>query len=72
MASRSAIDGPSGVVISVAYFGDAGEGRDALQPLLDVGPETDGVRPMYYAELQEMFARMPFGAAQLLVRTLPA
>jgi hypothetical protein len=30
MASRSAIDGPSGVVISVAYFGDAGEGRDGF------------------------------------------
>jgi FAD/FMN-containing dehydrogenase len=61
MASRSAMGGPSGVVISVAYFGDADEGRQAIRPLLDLGPEVDGVRPMYYAELQDIFSRMPFG-----------
>jgi FAD/FMN-containing dehydrogenase len=61
MVSRSAMGGPSGVVMSVAYFGDADEGRELIQPLLDVGPEVDGVRPMYYAELQDIFSRMPFG-----------
>jgi FAD/FMN-containing dehydrogenase len=61
MVSRSAIAGTEGVVISVAYFGELDDGRDLIQPLLDAGPIADGVRPMYYAELQCMFSRMPFG-----------
>jgi FAD/FMN-containing dehydrogenase len=62
MVSRSAMDGASGAVVSVAYFGDPEEGRDAIAPLLDApAPISDGVRPMYYAELQDIFGRMPFG-----------
>jgi FAD/FMN-containing dehydrogenase len=61
MVSRSAIAETEGVVISVAHFGEVDEGRAAIQPLLDAGPIADGVRPMYYAELQDVFARMPFG-----------
>jgi FAD/FMN-containing dehydrogenase len=62
MASRSAIAGTEGVVVSIAYFGDPDEGRSAIAPLLDAAePVADGVRPMYYAELQDIFGRMPFG-----------
>jgi FAD/FMN-containing dehydrogenase len=50
------------VVVSVAYFGDADEGRAAIRPLVYAAPVvSDRVRPMYYAELQEIFGRMPFG-----------
>jgi FAD/FMN-containing dehydrogenase len=59
---RSAITGDSGMVVSVAYFGNADEGRAAITPLIDdIAPIADGVRPMYYPELQEIFGRMPFG-----------
>ncbi len=61
MVSRSAIDQSEGIVISVAYFGEEDEGRGAILPLLEAGPLADGVRPMYYAELQDIFSRMPFG-----------
>ena len=64
MVSRSAIAGARGEggLISVAYFGDLDEGREAIRPLYDrLAPVADGVRPMYYAELQDMFGRMPFG-----------
>jgi FAD/FMN-containing dehydrogenase len=51
-----------GVFVSVAYFGDPDEGYEAIQPLMDgAAPVFDGLRPMYYAELQEIFGRMPFG-----------
>src|SRR5262249_10821732 len=51
-----------GAVISVAYFGDQDEGREAVAPLLeDPAPLFAGLRPMYYPELQEIFGRMPFG-----------
>jgi FAD/FMN-containing dehydrogenase len=59
---RSAITGDSGMVVSVAHFGDADEGRAAITPLTDdIPPIANGVRPMYYPELQEIFGRMPFG-----------
>jgi FAD/FMN-containing dehydrogenase len=61
MVGRSAIAEGEGVVVSVAYFGNADAGREAIEPLLDAGPITEAVRPMYYAELQDIFARMPFG-----------
>jgi FAD/FMN-containing dehydrogenase len=51
-----------GVDISVAFLGDIDAGREAIRPLLDAAPVvTDGVRPMFYAELQEVFGRLPFG-----------
>jgi FAD/FMN-containing dehydrogenase len=50
------------LIVSVAYFGDVEEGSDVIQPLRSAAPAAvDGVRPMYYAELQEIFGRMPFG-----------
>ena len=59
---RSAITGDSGMVVSVAHFGDVDEGRTAIRALTDgTPPIADGVRPMYYPELQEIFGRMPFG-----------
>jgi FAD/FMN-containing dehydrogenase len=63
MVSRSAVDVTAeGAVVSVAYFGDASEGRDAIRPLFDgPAPVADGVRPMHYVELQDIFGRTPFG-----------
>lgn len=59
--SRSIINGER-VLISVAYCGDPEEGRDLVRPLVKaMPPATDLVRPMYYAELQEIYGRMPFG-----------
>jgi FAD/FMN-containing dehydrogenase len=60
--ARSAITGAEGVQVSVAYFGEPEDGYEAIRPLFDVAaPLMDSVRPMYYAELQEIFGRMPFG-----------
>jgi FAD/FMN-containing dehydrogenase len=62
LVTRSALKDEEGAVVSVAYFGDPDDGYEAIQPLLDgPAPVLDGVRPMYYAELQEIFGRMPFG-----------
>src|ERR671936_39857 len=62
LIARSELTGAEGAIISVAYFGDLDEGREAVAPLLDhPAPVTDTVRPMYYPELQEIFGRMPFG-----------
>jgi FAD/FMN-containing dehydrogenase len=49
-----------GAIIAVADFGDYGD--DAIAELLaDPEPIANTLRPMYYAELQEIFGRMPFG-----------
>jgi len=62
MVSRSALSDEQGALVSVAYFGDPDEGYEAIQPLMDGAPPLSaGLRPMYYAELQEIFGRMPFG-----------
>jgi FAD/FMN-containing dehydrogenase len=63
IVERSAMIRGEGVRVSVAYFGEVDEGRDAIRPLLEasVPVVADGVRPMYYAELQDVFGRMPFG-----------
>jgi FAD/FMN-containing dehydrogenase len=59
---RSPLNGRNGALVSVAYFGDVSEGREAIRRLTtEVEPAHDGVRPMYYAELQEIFGRLPFG-----------
>ena len=59
---RSALRDEEGVFISVAYFSDPADGYEAIQVLMDgPAPVADGLRPMYYAELQEIFGRMPFG-----------
>jgi FAD/FMN-containing dehydrogenase len=62
LTTRSALGPEEGVVISVAYFGEPDEGHELIQPLRDAAPAiADTLRPMYYAELQEIFGRMPFG-----------
>lgn len=62
LVSRSAVSDEEGAFVSVAYFGNPDEGYEAIQPLLEgAAPIFDGLRPMYYAELQEIFGRMPFG-----------
>src|SRR5919204_1486990 len=62
LVARSGYTDRVGAVVSVAFFGDTDEGREAIRPLMDAAkPIRDGVRPMYYAELQEIFGRMPFG-----------
>jgi FAD/FMN-containing dehydrogenase len=59
--SRSLLAGERAYV-SVAYFGDPEDGREAIRPLLQAAtPTINGVRPMYYPELQEIFGRMPSG-----------
>jgi hypothetical protein len=60
--TRSAISGEETVFVSVAYFGEPDEGFEAIQPLMDAAPVvTDTLHPMYYAELQDVFGRTPFG-----------
>ena len=62
--SRSLLAGERAYV-SVAYLGHPEEGREIIRPLLEAAtPTIDGVRPMYYPELQEIFGRMPFGLRQ--------
>jgi FAD/FMN-containing dehydrogenase len=54
-----------GPLVSVAYFGDIERGTELIQPLLRAAdPEVNTVRPMHYAELQELFGRVPFGYRQ--------
>jgi FAD/FMN-containing dehydrogenase len=49
-----------GALVAVADFGDHGD--EAIAGLLsDPEPLANTLRPMYYAELQEMFGRQPFG-----------
>jgi FAD/FMN-containing dehydrogenase len=58
--ARSAVTGEEGAMIAVAHFGDPGDG--AIDELLDdPAPVANTLRPLYYAELQDMFGRMPFG-----------
>jgi FAD/FMN-containing dehydrogenase len=60
--TRSAVADEEGVFVSVAYFGEPDEGYEAIRSLMDgPAPVADSLRPMYYAELQEIFGRMPFG-----------
>jgi FAD/FMN-containing dehydrogenase len=60
--ARSAIRDEEGAIIAVAYFGELDDGEEAIAGLLDdPEPIASTIRPMYYAELQELFGRMPFG-----------
>ena len=66
---RDAATGDGIVNASIAWIGDLDEGREAIRELTDgLSPVTNSVRPMYYCELQELYARMPFWPAELLVR----
>jgi FAD/FMN-containing dehydrogenase len=58
--ARSSVSEANGAIINVADFG--GYGDDAIAELLsDPEPLASTIRPMYYAELQDIFGRMPFG-----------
>jgi FAD/FMN-containing dehydrogenase len=58
--AQSSVSDADGAIINVADFG--GHGDDAIAELLsDPEPVANTMRPMYYAELQEIFGRMPFG-----------
>ena len=59
--ARSALDEKEAAIVSVAYFGDLDDGEDAISELRELDPVADTLRPMYYAELQDIFGRMPFG-----------
>ena len=59
MAQSSAGEA-QGAIVAVADFGKRGD--EAIADLLsDPEPIANTLRPMYYAELQEIFGRMPFG-----------
>jgi FAD/FMN-containing dehydrogenase len=59
---RDAATGDGLVNASIAWIGDLDEGREAIRELTDgLSPVANSVRPMYYSELQELYARMPFG-----------
>src|SRR5919197_1084731 len=60
--ARSAIREEEGAIVAVAYFGNVDDGDEVVAGLLDDRePLANTLRPMYYAELQEIFGRMPFG-----------
>jgi FAD/FMN-containing dehydrogenase len=61
MVGRERVGAEAGVVVSAAFLGGVDEGREAVRGLLEASPVRDGVRPMYYPELQEIFGRQPFG-----------
>jgi FAD/FMN-containing dehydrogenase len=58
--AQSSLGEGDGAIVNVADFG--GHGDDAIAALLsDPEPVANTIRPMYYAELQDIFGRMPFG-----------
>jgi FAD/FMN-containing dehydrogenase len=58
--ASSSVSEAEGAIVAVADFG--GHGDEAIMDLLsDPEPIANTLRPMYYAELQEIFGRMPFG-----------
>src|ERR671936_202643 len=53
--ARSAIREEEGAIVAVAYFGDVDDGDAVVAELLDdPEPLANTLRPMYYAELQEI------------------
>jgi FAD/FMN-containing dehydrogenase len=59
---RDPVTGDGVVNASVAWVGDLEAGREAIRELTDgLSPVKNTVRPMYYTELQDLYARMPFG-----------
>ncbi|HEY5661704.1 MAG TPA: FAD-binding oxidoreductase [Gaiellaceae bacterium] len=72
--ARSSLGEADGAIVNVADFG--GHGDEAIAELLsDPDPIANTMRPMYYAELQDIFGRMPFGLRNYwsgrFVRELP-
>jgi FAD/FMN-containing dehydrogenase len=59
---RDGATGEGMVNVSVAWLGAEAAGREAIKELTDgLSPVVNTVRPMYYAELQNLYERMPFG-----------
>jgi FAD/FMN-containing dehydrogenase len=59
---RDGATGEGGVHVSIAQLDGAGAGREIVERLTDGRtPLRTEVRPMYYPELQEIYARLPFG-----------
>lgn len=74
---RSELRKGEGALISVALLEDGSQsGTDLVEELIDrTSPQVNGLRPMYYLELQEIFGRLPFGMRNYwsgrFVRDLP-
>ncbi|MDQ2967313.1 MAG: FAD-binding oxidoreductase [Actinomycetota bacterium] len=59
---REGVTGEGLVNASIAWVGDLDAGREAIRELTDgLSPVRNAVRPMYYSEVQDLYARMPFG-----------
>ena len=59
---RDGATGEGGVHVSIAQLDGADAGREIVERLTDSRtPLRTEVRPMYYPELQEIYARLPFG-----------
>ena len=74
---RSDLLESEGLLIAVALLEDgSADGRELIEELIDrTSPIANGLRPMYYPELQEIFGRVPFGMRNYwsgrFVRELP-
>jgi FAD/FMN-containing dehydrogenase len=59
---RDGITGEGLVNASIAWVDGLDAGREAIRELTDaLSPVNNTVKPMYYSELQDIYARMPFG-----------
>jgi len=59
---RDGETGDGGVHLSIAHLDGADAGREIVERLIgDVTPQRIEIRSMYYPELQEIYARLPFG-----------
>jgi FAD/FMN-containing dehydrogenase len=55
-------DGPPAAAVAAVYDGPLSEGEEAVRPFRELGPPMDdGIRPMSYLEVQQIFAEVPFG-----------
>jgi FAD/FMN-containing dehydrogenase len=59
---RDGATGEGFVHVTIAHLDGADAGRQAVERLTDgLRPLRTEVRPMYYAEMQDVYTRMPFG-----------
>jgi len=59
---RDGETGEGGVHLSIAHLDGADDGREIVERLIgDLTPQQIEIRSMYYPELQEIYARLPFG-----------
>jgi FAD/FMN-containing dehydrogenase len=59
---RDGETGDGGVHLSIAQLDGGDAGREMVERLTgDLKPQRIEIRPMYYPELQEIYARLPFG-----------